>query len=284
MKLSLFFSLYALFSIAATKSVENEENEHASLEERQFGGIGSLIPALLGLGIVAGALGSYNAKSGECKCALPRCDGGNACECLNTAAVQCWVSARGECKLSLNTCRNEPNAAPTDPKSQFPPCLPNGGPNGALPPCAATSRCAKVDNSCNDWSFSRQGGCIGICVPKSITAGTQQPKQPTQPKQSPPPKQQPPQQQIPPSWGGGAPSAPNNAGGGPPSYGSCPANVRCPGNNLCTPDPRNKNTFLCIQPNETCGGFQDVRCAGGKICVADPRISCAGFGCGGLCL
>jgi hypothetical protein len=133
-----------------------------------------------------------------------------------------------------------------------------------------------VDNYCNDWNFRQQGGCIGICIPRNI--GSMQPKASA-------PKQPPPQQAAggwnwgsQPAWGGPQPtvivqppSAPQS-GGGPPSYGVCPANVKCPGGNLCTPDPRNKNTFLCIQPNEICGTFQNIACPSSKMCVADPRI------------
>ena len=62
------------------------------------------------------------------------------------------------------------------------------------------------------------------------------------------------------------------AGAGPQSVGACPANIKCPGNNVCTPDPKARNTFLCIQPLESCAGVASVKCQGNKTCVADPRI------------
>ncbi|RDI86002.1 Transcription activator of gluconeogenesis [Venturia inaequalis] len=66
--------------------------------------------------------------------------------------------------------------------------------------------------------------------------------------------------------------------------GACPGTIKCPGNNVCTPDPKNKSSFLCIQPLEQCAGIQSQQCQGGKTCVADPRIQCKGQACTGLCV
>jgi hypothetical protein len=192
---------------------------------------------------------------------------------------------------SYQTCRSDPNAPPTDPRSQFPPCLPNAGFNSALPACAVTARCTKVDNNCYDWNFRAQGGCIGICVPRNIGSAAA--------KSSPPPQQprtggfgnqggnwgNQPQQPKGGNWGnqpangGGWQPQPKGQqgpqgqqGGGPPFYGECPAAVRsrCPGNSICVlPSPVNRDTFVCAPANEICTTNQP--CANGRVCVADPR-------------
>lgn len=175
-------------------------------------------------------------------------------------------------------CKSNPNAPPTDPKAQFPPCLPSGASNPSFSPCAADRKCQRVDNTCEDYRYRAQGGCIGICIPRTIGqtpkfpyfskgagggGGAAQPASQSNPWQNAQPQQAQPVPQLQPQI---------QPQGGPPSFGSCPNNVRCPGNNVCTPDPRNKNTFLCINAGETCGGFQNIGCPGGKQCIADPRI------------
>jgi len=317
MKSFLLFGIYALSTLSAAEPVPAFEAEHSSLEERQLQAIpllaGAGLAGLIGLGTLgtfAGALNSYG-KSGPCRCPVPRCEGSNACECINTAAVSCWVQAKGDCQLSLNACKSDPNAPPTDPRSQFPPCLPNGGKNAALPACQSNARCVRVDNNCYDWNFRAQGGCIGICVPRSI--GTQAPQQPkggnwgSQPQQQQQPKggnwgNQPAYQ---PTNGGGnwgnqpaqggsyQPYQPSQPGSSPPGsppgpayYGDCPEQVRgqCPGNSLCVlPNPQNRNTYTCAPANEICGSAQNIQCSNNRKCVADPRTKCTAFGCTGLC-
>jgi hypothetical protein len=311
MRSLLLLSICAFSSLSTADPIPRPEPEYAELESREaqlpqiIGG--QLLGGLIGLGVVAGALNSFGKGYQACKCPMPRCEGANACECINSAAVSCWVQAKGECQLSLNTCRSDPNAPPTDPRSQFPPCLPNGGVNSALPPCQASSRCAKVDNNCYDWNFRAQGGCIGICVPRNI--GTTAPKAttPQQPKGgnwgNQPQQTQPkggnwgnqPQQPKGGNWGnqqggnGGAwqpqPKGPQGQqGGGPPFYGECPAAVRsrCPGNSICVlPSPLNRDTFVCAPANEICTA--NAPCSNGRVCVADPRTQCTSVGCAGLC-
>jgi hypothetical protein len=218
------------------------------------------------------------------------------CSCVVLGSSQRRVSIELECRYTFpklnvsnikmltisQTCRNDPNAPLTDPRSQFPPCLPNGGKNGALPPCQANSRCAKVDNSCNDWNFKAQGGCIGICVPKSIGAA-QVPKggnwgpQPQQQQQQPKGGNWGPQPQQPQQPKGGqwapqqAPGAWQPKGPGGAMIQSCPEEVRsrCPGNSACVADPRFSNTFSCT--NEDCV-YQTRACNSGKLCVpAGPQ-------------
>ncbi|TLD32409.1 Transcription activator of gluconeogenesis [Venturia nashicola] len=90
----------------------------------------------------------------------------------------------------------------------------------------------------------------------------------------------PPAPQAPPAPAPSAPAPPPQAqppAPAPPSVeaqnvGACPGTIKCPGNNVCTPDPKNKSSFLCIQPLEQCAGVQNQQCQGGKICVADPRV------------
>lgn len=71
--------IYALSRLVGAESLPEEKVQYVELEERQFfspfsafNGLG----ALLGLGIVAGALGSYLSRGGDCKCPKSACGTG----------------------------------------------------------------------------------------------------------------------------------------------------------------------------------------------------------------
>jgi hypothetical protein len=76
MKSSFFLSsLFALSALASTEPLLEEKVEYVDLETRQLGGFNGL-GALVGLGIVAGALGSYLSKGGDCRCPRSTCGTG----------------------------------------------------------------------------------------------------------------------------------------------------------------------------------------------------------------
>ncbi|KAE9972829.1 hypothetical protein BLS_003885 [Venturia inaequalis] len=160
------------------------------------------------------------------------------------------------------------------PAGQAAPPGPNWGTPGAPPPPPPVANAPGPAGT--SWS-PPPGGPPSAAIPRPAQA----PQAPPAPAFSAPAPQANPPAPPPPQAQPLAPAPPSAEA---QYVGACPGTIKCPGNNVCTPDPKNKSSFLCIQPLEQCAGIQSQQCQGGKTCVADPRIQCKGQACTGLCV
>jgi hypothetical protein len=148
----------------------------------------------------------------------------------------------------------EPNNLPTPLGSSFPPCGRAG-----LTSCNASRYCKPLETkNCPN------GSCLGICVPffSQKTSPAPQPGKSTGKSPARPPPSGPPQ-----------------------PFQMCPSNFQCPSPSLCVTDPRGGgSSYMCIVPNEICGGYRRDPCYNNKLCMRDPRLNCEGEGCPGICV